>query len=112
MKPLHGMTEVIGIAEVEVWCAQDRLHHLQIYSIALHLFFSQVERRPCVGYHLSRSYSIDLMTCYSATHLSIHDDNEVTTCQKAYCPNQTPYLPTASSCWNLTGCASCNKSTN
>lgn len=112
MEPLHSVAEVIRITEVEVRSAQDRLHHLQVHGIALHLLLSQMEKGSCVGYHLSRGYPVDLMACYSATHLSIHDDNEVTTRQEAYSPNQAPYLPTAGSCWDLTSCASCARSTN
>lgn len=112
MEPLHGVAEVIGVAEVKVRCIQDWLHHLQIQGVTLHLLLGQVERGPSIGYHLGWGYSVNLMTRYSATHLSIHNDNEVTTGQKAYSSNQSPYLPTTGSCWNLTSCASWDKNAN
>lgn len=63
MQPLHTMTKIIGIAEVKVWCVQDRLHHLQVYRVILDLFLRQMQRRPGIRYNIRRRYLVDVMSC-------------------------------------------------
>lgn len=109
MQPLHSMTKVISVTEVKVRCIQDRLHHLQVYSIILDLFLSQMQRGPGVRYHVRRGYLVDIVPSYSPTHLSVRNNNEITARQEANSSHQSPYFPTAGSCWNLTSGANCER---
>lgn len=109
MQPLHSMTKIIGVTKVEIWCVQNRFHHLQVYGIILDLFLSQMQRRPSVRYYICRRDLEDVMSSYSPTHLSVCNNNEVTARQEAYCPYQSPYFSTTGSCWNLTSSANCKR---
>lgn len=112
VQSLHGMAEIVRVTKIKVRRVQDGFHHIQIRGVVLHLFLGQVQGGLCIGYHVRRRYLENVMSSYSPAHLSVRDDNEITTCQETYSSYQAPYLSAAGSRRDLTGCADCEERKN
>lgn len=102
MKPLHSMTQIIGITKVKVRCVQNRLDHIQVSCVVTFLLLVQVNHGSSVGDNMGGDNFENILIGYSANFLGIIYDNQVGTCKQLYDSYDSPYFPTTCSLRYLT----------